>query len=199
MGALQAVSRTGPAPSSTSETHAQAEACTPPASPLKRLKTPEKAPPAMHFSLLSPDLRDWQVSAHRRGAAAPEQYRVNARTLQLEPIAHVGVQRTAGHRRPAGSSAAGLQTGQAGGSSQGQAIQPQQVSQRRKASTKPAHAAGKAMGKARAQVLPICHPHGCTVTCLAASCPIPSGYKLNMQTIGLPCSCPQWLTKASQA
>ncbi len=169
--ALQAASRTGVAYSSTSETQAQAEACTPPASPLKRLKTPEKASPAMYFSLLSPDLRDWQVSAHRRGAAAPEEYRVNPRTLQLEPIARGGVQRTPAHRRPAGSSAAGLQTGQAGGSSHGQAMQPQQVPQRRKASTKPAHAAGKA----RAQVLPICHPHGCTVTCLAAFWSIISG------------------------
>ena len=115
----------------------------------------------MYFSLLSPDLRDWQVSAPRRGAAAPEQYRVNPRTLQLEQIAHGGVQRTPAHRRPAGSSAAGLQTGRAGGSSEGQAMQPQQVPQSCKASTKPGHAAGKAVGKARAQVLPICHPHAC--------------------------------------
>ena len=135
----------------------------------------------MYFSLLSPNLLDWHVSAQRRGAAAPEEYVVNPRTLQLEPIARGGVQRTAAHRRPAASSAAGLQTGQAGGSSQGQAMQPQQVPQRRRASAKPAHAAGKAVGKARAQVLPVCHPHGCTVTCLAASYPILSGSEFNMQ------------------
>ena len=158
------------------QAQAEAEACTPPASPLKRLKTPEKASPAMYFSLLSPNLLDWHVSAQRRGAAAPEEYVVNPRTLQLEPIARGGVQRTAAHRRPAGSSAARLQTGQAGSSSQGQAMQPQQVPQRRKASTK----------QGRAQVLPICQPHGCTVTCLAAACPILSGYESTIQSICSP-------------
>ena len=88
--ALQAAGGAGLAYSSTSATQAQAEACTAPASPMKRLKTPEKAPPAMYFSLLSPDLRDWHVSAQRRGAAAPEEYRVNPRTLELEPISRRG-------------------------------------------------------------------------------------------------------------
>lgn len=151
------------------------------ASPGKRLKTPEKASAAVYISLSSPDPPEGHSAAQHRSSAVPEDNEARPLDGRTQQRARSGLQRLAGrtledclspvHGRPAGSSAAGAQTGQGGSSSQGQAMQPQQVLQRRHARTKPAHAAGKALGKAHAQVLPVCHLHGCTVTCVAASCP----------------------------